>query len=177
MSFITHHFDLIMIGVVAITWAFILLTMIKLKIKYGLNKQNEYEVDHLAFFGYALQIVSFVFLLLQVRFDFSQSIIEQIDFAEDHKNPTHFAVISGITLSLSILSSWMICNAMNSLDKFWTFKSGMFRDHRFISEGPYQFVRHPIYTGYLGMLIATGLSITNIQTTIIAITIYMIGTY
>ncbi|MBO0858757.1 MAG: hypothetical protein J2P21_09870 [Chloracidobacterium sp.] len=32
----------------------------------------------------------------------------------------------------------------------------MVEGHALIIEGPYRFVRHPIYTGLFGMLLATG---------------------
>lgn len=177
MSFITQHFNLIMTCVVLAAWGFIFSTMVRLKIKHGIRNQEEYEIDHLAFIGYVTQIIAFVFLLLEIRLDFSQPIVEQIDFAEQHKNPADFGIVSGVILSLSLLSAWFINDAMSHLDKQWTFKSGMFRDHRFISEGPYRFVRHPIYVGYLGMLIATGLALTTTKITLIAIVIYLVGTY
>ena len=44
------------------------------------------------------------------------------------------------------------------------------------THGPYAWVRHPIYTAMLGMLIATGLALTYLLVLIIAIALFMVGT-
>jgi protein-S-isoprenylcysteine O-methyltransferase Ste14 len=49
-------------------------------------------------------------------------------------------------------------------------------DHKLIRDGPYRFVRHPIYTGMLGMLIATGLVYSHWVAFVAALALYGVGT-
>jgi protein-S-isoprenylcysteine O-methyltransferase Ste14 len=65
---------------------------------------------------------------------------------------------------------------MKTLGKEWSITARMVEDHKLATEGPYARVRHPIYTGMLGMLIATGLAISHWIALIAAIVIFAIGT-
>jgi len=38
-------------------------------------------------------------------------------------------------------------------------------DHKLVRDGPYRFVRHPIYTGMLGMIIAGGTGLESVDRT------------
>lgn len=49
-------------------------------------------------------------------------------------------------------------------------------DHELIRTGPYAVVRHPIYTSLLGMLLATGLIVTQLWALLLAVAIYVSGT-
>jgi len=43
--------------------------------------------------------------------------------------------------------------------------------------GPYDLVRHPIYTAMLGKLIATGIVISDWRVVLIAVVVFLIGTF
>jgi protein-S-isoprenylcysteine O-methyltransferase Ste14 len=45
--------------------------------------------------------------------------------------------------------------AAHRLGKQWRYKAALNEDHQLIQTGPYRWVRHPIYTSMLGMLLAT----------------------
>jgi protein-S-isoprenylcysteine O-methyltransferase len=47
--------------------------------------------------------------------------------------------------------------------------------HKLATTGPYRFVRHPIYTGMFGMLVATGLAISHWLALLVAIFIFLAG--
>jgi len=46
------------------------------------------------------------------------------------------------------------------LGKQWRYAAALREDHELITTGPYSWVRHPIYTSMLGMLLATGAGYT-----------------
>jgi protein-S-isoprenylcysteine O-methyltransferase Ste14 len=48
------------------------------------------------------------------------------------------------------------------LGRFMMHDAGVRDDHALIDRGPYQFVRHPVYTGYLALLLGSGIASMNI---------------
>jgi Phospholipid methyltransferase len=53
----------------------------------------------------------------------------------------------------------------------------MVQGHRLVTEGPYRYVRHPIYAGMLGMLIGTGVVSAHWPALVAATLIFMVGTW
>jgi protein-S-isoprenylcysteine O-methyltransferase Ste14 len=49
-----------------------------------------------------------------------------------------------------------------ALGRFLVHEASVFQDHALITSGPYQLVRHPIYAGYLALLLGTGLGMLNV---------------
>ena len=54
-------------------------------------------------------------------------------------------------------------------------RARLVEDHKLITEGPYAYIRNPIYTGMFGMLVATGLAAEHWIALAIAIVIFWIG--
>ena len=94
-------------------------------------------------------------------------IIEAVGFAEiwSNKRTDPFLFVNGgdilatfISISgvlLAIFSAWMLVSAIRTLGKQWAVAARITNDHELITTGPYRYIRNPIYTGFLGMLIAT----------------------
>jgi protein-S-isoprenylcysteine O-methyltransferase Ste14 len=57
----------------------------------------------------------------------------------------------------SVVLAWA---AAHQLGKQWRYEAALSEDHELIQSGPYQLVRHPIYTSMLGMYVSTGLAYT-----------------
>lgn len=82
---------------------------------------------------------------------------------------------SVFTIGLAAASGWLIEFAVRTLGKQWALRARLVEDHKLITEGPYAYIRNPIYTGMLGMLIATGLAMEHWVALVIAIVIFMVG--
>jgi protein-S-isoprenylcysteine O-methyltransferase Ste14 len=48
-----------------------------------------------------------------------------------------------------------------SLGRLLVHGAAILQDHALITSGPYRFVRHPIYSGYLALLLGSGLGVLN----------------
>jgi protein-S-isoprenylcysteine O-methyltransferase Ste14 len=81
-----------------------------------------------------------------------------------------------IAIVAAIGSVLLVMAAVKTLGKEWSITARMVEDHKLATKGPYARVRHPIYTGMLGMLVATGLAISHWIVLVAAIVIFAIGT-
>jgi protein-S-isoprenylcysteine O-methyltransferase Ste14 len=84
-------------------------------------------------------------------------------------------VFAVFTISLAVASGWLLESAVRTLGKQWALAARLVEGHKLITAGPYAYVRNPIYTGMLGMLIATGLAMEHWIATIVAVVIFSVG--
>ena len=68
-------------------------------------------------------------------------------------------------------------SAIRELGKQWSLEARLVEGHKLVTMGVYSWVRHPIYTAMLGKLIATGIVISHWLVVLIAIVIFLIGTF
>jgi protein-S-isoprenylcysteine O-methyltransferase Ste14 len=88
-----------------------------------------------------------------------------------------FQFLSTITvIVLVVVSLWMMASALRVLGKQWSLQARVLENHQLVREGPYRFVRHPIYTGMLGMILAAGLAWSHWIGLLIALVLFTIGT-
>jgi len=80
-----------------------------------------------------------------------------------------------ITVGLAAASGWLIESAVRTLGKQWAMRARLVEDHQLITVGPYAHIRNPIYTGMLGMLIATGLAMEHWMALLAAVVICAVG--
>jgi protein-S-isoprenylcysteine O-methyltransferase Ste14 len=66
--------------------------------------------------------------------------------------------IDFLAVVIAIVSIWFMLTAIRELGKQWNVTAVLVEDHKLITSGPYRIVRHPIYLGMLGMLVATGIA-------------------
>jgi len=83
---------------------------------------------------------------------------------------------SAMAILLAVGSVWLTATAVKRLGKQWAVAARVVEHHELITDGPYAFVRNPIYTGMFGMLIATGLAVSEWWALVLGIVIYLIGT-
>ncbi|MGI8469815.1 MAG: methyltransferase family protein [Pyrinomonadaceae bacterium] len=118
--------------------------------------------------GIALQVVSFVLVWALHRDPFLSP------FVDDQFILNIILQIAAILLAIG--SVWTANSAIKELGKQWSFQARLIEDHRLVTSGVYQIVRHPIYAAMLGMLIATALVLSHWLVTIIAVIIFIAGT-
>src|SRR5437868_14363219 len=67
-------------------------------------------------------------------------------------------IVTAIIVLLVIASLIFVTAAVRTLGKQWSLQARVLEHHELIRRGPYRIVRHPIYTGMFGMLIAGSLA-------------------
>lgn len=98
-------------------------------------------------FSRHLQILAFTALLLTQAAVMVHRILNPVN-TKLHLTLGVIVFFSGLALRL-----WSV----RILGRLFTFEIGIRPEHRIIEEGPYRFIRHPSYTGYL--LILAGISV------------------
>jgi protein-S-isoprenylcysteine O-methyltransferase Ste14 len=68
--------------------------------------------------------------------------------------------LPGLVVGLS--GAAVLVWASVSLGRFLVHEAAILQDHALITSGPYRFVRHPIYSGYLALLLGSALGMLNI---------------
>ena len=88
-----------------------------------------------------------------------------------------FQFVTAILVVVIVLVSlWTMWSAVRVLGKQWSLQARVLEDHKLVREGPYRFIRHPIYTGMLGMIIVGGLAWSHWLGFVIALVLFGIGT-
>lgn len=83
---------------------------------------------------------------------------------------------TGAVAALVAAALLLVWRAVRMLGKQWSLTARVLESHRLVTEGPYRFVRHPIYTAMLGLLLATGLAVGRPEALAAAVVLYAIGT-
>ena len=87
------------------------------------------------------------------------------------------SIVAGLlAICAAVGSVWLVTMAVKTLGKEWSLTARLVEGHKLATSGPYAFVRHPIYTGMLGMLLATGLAISHWAAVLASLVFFFIGT-
>ena len=82
-----------------------------------------------------------------------------------------------LTVAIAAASTWLVNAAARRLGKHWALTARVVEGHTLIQDGPYRFVRNPIYAGMFGMLVATGLAVAQWIPLLVASLLFIAGTY
>lgn len=85
-------------------------------------------------------------------------------------------VLTVLVVALMCLSIGFAAGAVRTLGRQWAVGARVIEAHKLVTTGPYAWVRHPIYAGMGGMLIASGLVLSSWWALAIAIAFYGAGT-
>src|SRR5881392_4006020 len=85
-------------------------------------------------------------------------------------------VVAALIVILALASLIFVAAAVRTLGKQWSLQARVLEHHELIRRGPYRIVRHPIYTGMFGMLIASSLVYGHWLGLVIASVVYYLGT-
>ena len=86
-------------------------------------------------------------------------------------------VLAVLAVAIAVSSVWLVNSATRRLGKQWALAARLVEGHELIQDGPYRWVRNPIYTAMFGMLLATGLAAGRWIDLLIAIGLFAAGTY
>jgi protein-S-isoprenylcysteine O-methyltransferase Ste14 len=85
------------------------------------------------------------------------------------------AIIALMAIGLAIGSVWMTLAAVLALNRQWSLSARLVKGHKLITTGPYRLVRHPIYTGMLGLMLATALALSRWTYILPATAVFVMG--
>jgi protein-S-isoprenylcysteine O-methyltransferase len=81
-----------------------------------------------------------------------------------------------VAVALAVSSVWMTLAAVRALNRHWSLSAQLIEGHKLITSGPYRLVRHPIYAGMLGLMLATALVLSHWIAIIPAVVVFVVGT-
>lgn len=90
--------------------------------------------------------------------------------------PTLSAVAAAAAIAAAWGSVWLMLWAIKTLGRQWAVEARLVDDHQLITNGPYAFVRNPVYVGFFGLSIATGVVVTTPMALIASIALFIAGT-
>lgn len=91
-----------------------------------------------------------------------------------HFAPFHLVWLKGAGLILLIVSTVYTLWSRWVLGKMWASNAAVKEGHQLVTNGPYKITRHPIYTGILGMILGSLLSMSQGIVFLIAFVIVLI---
>ena len=100
--------------------------------------------------------------------------IAAIGGMRSHEPPAWWRIVLIVVFSApSIAMSW---SAVKHLGKQFRVNAGLYEDHELVRSGAYSVVRHPIYSGLFGMMLATIAIATPWTWALVAIVMFVCGT-
>ena len=164
MEQISYYVTAAAFGTVILMW-FVFASVFLLRKKSAMTPDSQRAPKSLV--GLALQGIGFLPVWAVQRKPFLSPLIEG-QFVLN-------IVLQVIEVLLAVGSVWLAMSAVRELGKQWSLQARLIEDHKLITGGVYQIVRHPIYTAMLGMLIATVFVLSQWQIMIVAVLLFLIG--
>jgi len=132
-------------------------------------KSQETKRDRTAMVGLFLQTVGYFAVWISPLRRQQFSAIAPMPLAAE-------VVLAVLTVTMAAASVWLVNAASRRLGKQWALAARLVEGHDLISDGPYRYVRNPIYAGMFGLLLATGLAMSRWTTLLAAALVFAVGT-
>ncbi|MFZ1918492.1 MAG: isoprenylcysteine carboxylmethyltransferase family protein [Terriglobales bacterium] len=84
-------------------------------------------------------------------------------------------ILATVVVVVAWVSNWWCLRSIRTLGKQWTVEARLIKGHELITAGPYGVVRNPIYLGMFGLLVATGLALSQPWAMLAAIVAFLVG--
>jgi len=89
---------------------------------------------------------------------------------------TLLVAIAVVAVAVAAGSVALVLWSIRTLGRQWALAARLVEGHQLITGGPYRLVRNPIYTGMLGMLVATGLALSRPLALLLGVLVFCAGT-
>jgi protein-S-isoprenylcysteine O-methyltransferase Ste14 len=123
--------------------------------------------DRRSLIGFALQIAGYVIVRAGLRS--SSDLFLPWGTAGEIAS----LIVAVVVLGAALVS---ISAAVRVLGRQWSLAARVVEGHELVTSGVYGVVRHPIYTGMLGMLLGTALAVSSWWALIVGALIFLVGT-
>jgi protein-S-isoprenylcysteine O-methyltransferase Ste14 len=166
LLFSDYALHAVVFGVVVVSWfafAFVFLRFLRRKPPTGAESRR----DGTSTLGLVLQGAGYAFVWAFMRRKFTH--IASVGNLSD-------IAVAVLTVALAVGSVWMMRSAFGTLGQQWSLTARVLEGHRLITAGTYGWVRHPIYTGMFGMLVATGLAASRPFGLLAGVIVFWVGT-
>jgi len=155
-----------------LTWAGVTLVWAWFGAVFLLRKKpsgrEETKRDRRSILGIVLQAAGFAFA----------SGVHRPYFSSLFPMPAWLEVALGFgTVALAFGSTWFAVSAVNTLGQQWAYAARLVEGHQLVTAGPYSRVRNPIYSGMLGMFIATAIAVGRPSAFPLAFALFVAGTW
>lgn len=148
-------------------WILFVLTF---ALRKSLPKGEEKRRDRTALVGIGLQMAGYFLVWFgPLERKFFSPVVPMPRAAE--------IAVALLTVGIAAASVWMVNAAVRRLGRQWAVAARLVEGHNLITDGPYRFIRNPIYTGMFGLLVATGLAVTQWGAIIPAVVLFLAGTF
>lgn len=84
---------------------------------------------------------------------------------------------AGMVLLLMLFTSGLFFSATRAMGRNWSIVARTREDHQLVTWGPFAAVRHPIYTGLFGFMLAIAVAFGHWRGLILGVPLYWIGTW
>jgi protein-S-isoprenylcysteine O-methyltransferase Ste14 len=86
--------------------------------------------------------------------------------------------VAGVgAIMVAAASTWLIAAAQRALGRQFGYQARLVEGHELITAGPYRLVRHPIYSGLLGLMLATAVVVSRWPAIPLSVALYLAGTF
>ncbi len=83
---------------------------------------------------------------------------------------------TAVSILFFAIAAVLSLTATRALGRQWRVDAGLNTDHELVMAGPYRFVRHPIYTSMLAVLLGTGFMVSPWWLFLPALVLFFVGT-